>query len=80
MRCYIVCTLSGNGCNPQIDVRLDMSNFTLYCECGVDTTYGSMFKTEWKEGMCLECRKCGRKYYPSIHVDIKDIVEKGEKQ
>jgi len=73
IRCYISCSLSGVNCNPQIDLRLYMSNFILHCECGTDTTYESMFKTEWRDGMYLECRICKAKYYPFIHVDIKEI-------
>jgi hypothetical protein len=76
VHCYISCSLEGNRCNPQIDVRLHMSDFTLHCECGIDTTYGSSFKTEWEEGTCLECRECGRKYYPRVHVDIVAITER----
>ena len=53
----------------EVKLRSMKSDFTLYCQCGTITTYGSS-KIEWKEGMILECRICKAKYYPSIYVDI----------
>jgi len=75
VHCYISCTLDCLNYTPKIDLKLNMSDFTLHCDCGADTTYGSMFKTEWEDDMYLECRVCGTKYYPRVHVDIKNIVE-----
>jgi len=47
------------------------SDFLLFCECGETTTYGSLFKTEWKDGMSLECRVCKNIYYPTIQIGIE---------
>jgi len=74
VRCYISCTLDGIPV-PRVELDLMKSNFILHCECGINTTYRSMFKTKWEEGMYLECRTCKTKYYVSIHVDIKEIKD-----
>ena len=51
------------------------ADFTLRC-CGVITTYGSSVEHSLShEGGYLECRKCGRKYVPTIKITLREAVE-----
>ena len=75
---YISQSLNYSGGGPMITIHSMKSDFILVCKCGTITTYGSSFNTEWKDGMSLECRECGSKYYPAIHVDIITEIEEVE--
>mgnify|MGYP001411079934 FL=1 len=54
----------------EIVVYLRKSDFTLTCECGTITTYGSSMNEHFEEGVSLECRKCKKEYYPIVNVTI----------
>ena len=49
------------------------ADFKLKC-CGIYTTYGSSVEhTLSQEGGYIECRKCRKKYKPSIKVTLKEM-------
>ena len=57
---------------PEIVAYLRKSDFTLTCECGTITTYGSSMDEHFEEGMSLQCRECEREYYPIVNINIEN--------